>query len=324
MKVLVVDADSKIPNIALMKLAFYHKNQGHDVDILRLRIPYYPGRKKHICRIPSWRYDKTYCSVLFSSSLDWIDGKNIEFGGTGFDLHKNLPIEIENSLLDYSIYPNNEISYGFISRGCIRNCSFCVVPEKEGSIRQVNLIENIIQHKAVRFLDNNFLALSNHKDLLQILIEKNIKCCFYQGLDIRLVTESNSKLLANLNYFGEYVFAFDQWDYLPFVERGLENLDWRKDWQLKFFVYADAQTPVSFIIKRLIYLKEKKCLPYLMRDLNCWDSKNYQFYIDLARWVNQPNLFKKMTFKEFLQKSYISKKEKDKNRIRLHLNLYNC
>jgi len=46
MKVLLVDADSTIPNIALMKLSAWHKFLGDDVELVRANLPYYPNRKK--------------------------------------------------------------------------------------------------------------------------------------------------------------------------------------------------------------------------------------------------------------------------------------
>ena len=37
MKVLLVDADSTIPNVALMKLSAYHKSQGDEVTLKEFR-----------------------------------------------------------------------------------------------------------------------------------------------------------------------------------------------------------------------------------------------------------------------------------------------
>ena len=41
----------------------------------------------------------------------------------------------------------------------IRKCSFCKVPKKEGYIKQVSNVDDIVQHKKVKFLDNNFLMI---------------------------------------------------------------------------------------------------------------------------------------------------------------------
>jgi hypothetical protein len=303
MRVLLIDADSTIPNLALMKLSTYYKSLNGEVDFVQLHIPYYPSKEKKNKYVYTKPYDLAFCSVIFDGNSDYVQGKNIEFGGTGSkDIMKCLPDEIENLDPDYSLYPENNISYGFISRGCIRNCSFCKVPKKEGYIRQVSTIDKIVKHPITKFLDNNILSLPNHKEILQELIDKKIKCQFNQGLDLRLVDAENSKLLSQLNYYGEYIFAFDSWSYLKLLESKLQLLDWRKDWQLKFFVYAHPDMDISDITQRIDWLRANKCLPYLMRDIACWKSENHNFYTDLTSYCNQPAFFKKMELKDFLKK----------------------
>ena len=306
LKILLIDADSTIPNIALMKISTHQKNIRNDVKLICCNIPYYPNRKKNIFNIPKG-YDEIYCSVVFEGNAKYIVGEDIIFGGIGFDLTTTLPTEIEKLECDYSLYPNNDMSYGFISRGCIRNCNFCKVPAKEGWIHQVNNVSDIIKHKKVRFLDNNFLALPNHKEILQELVLSKTKLEFYQGLDIRLLDAENSYLLSQLNYLGEYVFAFDNWNYRKIIEEKLKLLTWRKQYQIKFFVYISPQMALSETIKRIEYLKRKGCLPYIMRDISCWDSKYPEFYIDIAAYCNQVHCFKKMNFSQFLKKRHIKK-----------------
>ena len=124
-----------------------------------------------------------------------------------------MPDEIEKLAPDYSVYPDNDTSYGFITRGCIRNCGFCYVPKKEGNIKKVCDIDQIVRHKKVEFLDNNILAYPTHKVILQELIDKKIKCSLNQGLDIRLIDRENSTLLSKLRYMGCYIFAFDDYSF---------------------------------------------------------------------------------------------------------------
>ena len=38
-KILLVDVDSKIPNIALMKLSSFFKNKGKQINIKKLNLP---------------------------------------------------------------------------------------------------------------------------------------------------------------------------------------------------------------------------------------------------------------------------------------------
>ena len=317
MNILLVDTDSTIPNIALCKLSYWHKKQNDNVDFIKLNIPYYPNRKKPTYNIDTLKYDKTYCSVIFDGNIDYIKGDNIIFGGTGYSLKTKLDDEIENCQLDYSLYSENNISYGFITRGCIRKCKFCKVPEKEGYIRQVNTIDNIVRHEKVKFLDNNILALPNHLEILEELAQKRIKHQFNQGLDIRLLTEENSEVLSRLNYLQEYIFAFDSWSYKNIIEEKLKLLKWVRNWGLKFFVYVHPNMKIEETVHRIEFLKERKCLPYIMRDISCWNSENNDFYVDIAAWGNQPNLIKKMSFREFLRKRH-----KNKDRIEKCAKLY--
>jgi hypothetical protein len=308
-RVLLIDADSKIPNLALMKLARHYENC--EVDILRLGIPYYPNRKHKHHFIKTYSYDKVYCSVVFDGNSEYVHDlttpSKIEFGGTGVSLSKTLPDDIERLNPSYDIYPENDTSYGFISRGCIRKCKFCYVPEKEGKIRQVANVDDIVKHKKVKFLDNNFLALPNHVDILNELIDKNIRHQFNQGLDIRLITSKNSELLSRLNYIGEYIFAFDDYSLKDVVDRKLSILKWRKDFGLKFFVYVHPDMEISETVNRIEFLKNRRCLPYIMRDKDCWWSEHEKFYTDISAWCNQPSIFKNMDFNEFLERRHIGR-----------------
>lgn len=306
MKILLIDADSTIPNIALMKLSTWHKKKGDDVLLVRAKIPYYPNKIKRKFVVPDG-FDKVYCSVVFDGNKDFICGNNITFGGTGADIKIKLPGDIENEELDYSLYPDNDISYGFITRGCIRKCSFCKVPEKEGYIHKVAEIEDIVRHKKVKFLDNNILAYPRHMEILAELVKKQINCQFNQGLDIRLINGKNSELLSKVNYLGDYIFAFDDWKYRKVIDEKLLLLSWRKPFQFKFFVYIHPEMELSNIVNRIVWLKEKQCLPYIMRDISCWESNCSNFYTDLAAYCNQVHLFKKMNFYEFLDKRHTNK-----------------
>ena len=120
MKIGLIDVDGKMPNLALMKLSAWHKERGDDVD---LTMP-----------VLAAGYDKVYMSKVFTWSDMPCLPDNAEVGGTGCDLHKTLPDEIEHLCPDYLLY-KMDYSMGFLTRGCIRKCEFCFVPEKEGNIR---------------------------------------------------------------------------------------------------------------------------------------------------------------------------------------------
>ena len=109
------------PNLALCKIAAYHKGLGDRVE----------------WATPFEHYDILYRSKIFNFTQDDLTPYNADLeirGGTGYDIHSELPQEIDDIQPDLSIYPNvpKDISYGFLTRGCPNKCKWCVVPKKEG------------------------------------------------------------------------------------------------------------------------------------------------------------------------------------------------
>jgi len=101
MHVLLIDVDSKIPNIALMKLASFHKDDA--VELLRLNYSGYPRKNNLRIDIDAYAYDVVYDSVIFDVNKDiHINGCDIyDIGGTGISLAKCLPEEKDNLVEDY-------------------------------------------------------------------------------------------------------------------------------------------------------------------------------------------------------------------------------
>jgi len=312
-KILLIDVDSIIPNIALMKLSTHYKQKGDSVSLMRLGIPiYHPTKKPTV--IDCKDFDMVHISAIFNGTLANIEFANSVFdiGGSGVDLQKKLPEEIESLPCDYDLYSgcgmDENTAYGFISRGCIRNCFFCIVRQKEGDLHQVSTIDKVLQgKKQVKFFDNNFLALPNHIELLQELLKKNIKCQFNQGLDLRLITHHNALLISKLNHIGEVYFAFDDWknrkiisEQMRIVREYIVN-----EWKVKMFLYCSPDMDIATeVYPRIMWCKHNYVLPYFMRDLKCWSAKNKGDYADLSCWCNQPNIFKPMTYEQFYDKRH--------------------
>ena len=123
MKIGLIDVDGhNWPNLCLMKLSAYHKAHGDDVEWW----------------MPEGRYDRVYKSRVFTDtySKDTITVDNageVIKGGTGYGPGPNLPDEVEHTHPDYALYPQlSGTAYGFMTRGCPRNCGFCIVSKKEG------------------------------------------------------------------------------------------------------------------------------------------------------------------------------------------------
>ena len=134
MKIGLLDIDGhNYPNLALMKISNHHKMMGDLVEFVN-----------HFTD-----YDIVYQSKVFTYTPNngfHIHADLIIKGGTGFngDVLSDL---IEHTCPDYSIYPNLQSAYGFLTRGCPNKCSWCIVPEKEGKIRPNADIEEFLDGK---------------------------------------------------------------------------------------------------------------------------------------------------------------------------------
>ena len=160
-----------------------------------------------------------------------------------------------------------------------------------------------MKHKKVKFLDNNILAYPEHMKVFQWLLERpHIKCEFNQGLDFRLVNDENLDALSRLNYMGEYIFAFDEPKYQPLLEKKLALIKKyiSKPWKLKFYIYYHPSMDLKQLIERVEWCRRNECLPYVMRDMACWESELRHFLVDYAAYCNQAGMFKKMSFEQFM------------------------
>jgi len=276
------------------------------VRMINLNFDGYPSKKFKV--IDAAGYDKVFVSNIFDVNKDKyqvINCGDVTIGGIGSNNPKlQLPCDIENTEPYY--HKDEDTSHGFITRGCIRNCWFCKVPKYEGKLREYNTIESVVKHDKVKFYDNNILAYDKHMEVFQWLIERNIHCDFNQGLDFRLVNHENAEALSQLNYMGEYIFAFDDPKYEKYVDEKLIIIKQYipKDWKIKFYIYQNTTMAISDLIRRVEWCRDHKCLPYVMRDINCWDAEEKNFYIDYAAYCNQPGFFKKMDFETFLNKRH--------------------
>ena len=294
MKILLVDVDSKIPNIALGRISTWHKSQGHNVEMMKLnmRVRMTNVRTRIIdCS----KYDKVYASNIFNinrSKFKIINCDDVSIGGVGsINPLTKLPPQMEDLEVDYSLYPNNKKSYGFITRGCIRKCSFCVVPKIEGNLSLYSSLDRIIKHKIVIFLDNNILSYKGHMDILRDLRDRKIQCQFNQGLDIRLVNDENAKLLSELNYFGKYIFAFDDVRYAKSVEKGTKIFQkyMPGKWRMRFLTYYHPNNPLHELVYRVDWAKRNFVYPFIMRDLDCKSSANAEFIRLYYTWTGSVN-----------------------------------
>ena len=214
MKIALYDVDSHhFPNLPLMKLSAWHKAQGDTVELWS----------------ESGSYDRAYLSKVFDKTYtpDVQTPKNaaeIVKGGTGYGLENGLPDEIEHIYPDYALYSEltRDTAYGFLTRGCPRRCSFCLVSEKEG--RQAKKVADLSEfwdgQKYIKLLDPNLLACPEHPALLEQLAASGAYVDFTQGLDARLLTTDN---IDALNHVKKSNIHF-AWDYMSESEEVLKGL----------------------------------------------------------------------------------------------------
>jgi len=287
MKIKLIDVDSKIPNLALMKISAYHKKVGDQVGF-NISDP-----------------DKIYVSIIFTKNY-WkgnaikkmFPNKEVIIGGSGYDLKIELDDYIEHIMPDYDLYPDIDYSLGFTTRGCIRKCSFCIVPEKEGNIKTNCTIFEFwnIKHKHIVLLDNNILAEKDHFKLIsKQLMDNDLSVDFNQGLDIRLIDDELAFILSELNVKPVYRFAWDNIKDEKKILNGIEILKNRGINHSLFYVLVGYNTSKEEDLYRLHKLKEWDQRPYVMR------YRTNRFYNDLSAWANQQKFFMSMTFDRFVE-----------------------
>ena len=196
--VLLIDVDSRMPNLALMKLSRYFKQRGHKVALAR-------GAGLN------GSANEIYASCVFNSSssskkiqlLQSVYGDALKLGGSGVDPQLRLPAEIEALPPDYDLYPElGDRAIGFLSRGCPFNCPFCIVPLKEGPPRQVSDLQTLLdegKRDKLILLDDNLLSLPQADRLLEEMVVRKVMVNFTQTLDLRLVNPDIAKLLTLVN-----------------------------------------------------------------------------------------------------------------------------
>lgn len=306
MRVLLLNVDSRW-NMAIRKLYAWHAQQGHEVEMRDLKLSGYPHKRK--VTVDASGFGAVYVSNIFEQNAHRVTVTNCDqvvFGGIGSrDPDLKLPPEIEAVAPYYA--PGEKISYGFITRGCIRKCWFCKVPKYEGALQAYNSVESIVRcvpGEVVKFLDNNILAYPGHMDVFRWLIERGTRCEFNQGLDFRLVNDENLDALARLNYEGEYIFAFDDPKYQRLLDRKIEQIKRYipRPWKLKFYIYFHPDMDLNQLFDRVEWCRAHECLPYVMRDAACWEHELRDFLIDYAAYCNQPSFFKNLDFEAFLVK----------------------
>ena len=293
------------PNLALCKIARYHKSQGDDVE----------------WAIPFYHYDIIYMSKVFNFTPDDLtvyDADTIIKGGTGYDISSQLPDEIDRLQPDYSIYPNipKNTAYGFLTRGCPNKCPWCVVPRKEGIIRPYMDVDEIAieGRKHLVLMDNNILAAGDYAlEQLAKIVDRGYRIDFNQALDARLVNETNAELLAKCKWIHRIRFGCDTHKQIEDCERAIAMLE-RFGYRGEIFLYtmiggknefAECYERINYWRARMVEARRthERCViyPYAQpyRDPNKQHHEIPMWQKDMAGWCNKRMIFWTTEFKDF-------------------------
>ena len=306
----MIDVDShNFPNLPLMKLSAWHKQQGDSVEW------YIPTQ--HGFSFPPM--DKIYMSKVFSFTPDYWDFVNADEvikGGSGYCIslenekevyHKEndnqLPYEVEHIYPDYSLYSEltKDAAYGFMSRGCPRGCDFCHVEAKEGrkAYKVADLSEFWRGQKNIVLLDPNPIACKEWKDILGQLIDSKSWVDFSQGVDIRLMTEEKAEMIKRIKTKNIH-FAWDRYEdkdiVIPKFEmvREITGFDHRHlKRKLTVYVLTNFNTTIEQDLERIYTLRDLGYCPYVMI-YDKGHTKQGDIVRKIQRWVNMRAVFEKI------------------------------
>lgn len=226
MIVRLTQIDGKLPNLALMKLATYHRERGDEVRF-----------SKHVDRdLFEPEYDRVYGSAIFVFSAQRVARFLDEFpgailGGTWSRDNRTVEDVIGEEIgerYDYSLYPGFTGSIGFTQRGCRLKCGFCVVPGKEGKPRSVSDIAGIWRGaphpKHLHLLDNDFFGQPREQweARLDEIRLGAYRVCLNQGINIRMIDDDAARGLASIPYYDDQFKKrrlYTAWDNIGDEER---------------------------------------------------------------------------------------------------------
>lgn len=203
-RVLLLQVDGKLPNLALMRLSTHHKSQGDEVELRQA-----PTVASLDRGLWDQNPDRVYASLIFEKSRPVAERISRIYpeailGGTGWDLRTNLESLGVGRELDYSLYPAFRSSLGFTQRGCRLRCPFCVVPRKEGAVREEATVAEVWRGepwpRELLLLDNDFFGQPRWRERMQEIREGHFKVSFTQGINARLIDDEIAEAVAGVDY----------------------------------------------------------------------------------------------------------------------------
>jgi hypothetical protein len=220
MKALVINCSTDY-NLGVEKITNWLSRQGHRVTKAKPGVKALNG------------YDSVYLSALYTWDIPalieevkrFLPGTKIAIGGPAPSVMANYIYSKTGIRPTIGLDPRFEAEPGnykssYTSRGCIRNCPYCSVPDVEGDLREVADFT-----PAPVILDPNFLACS--KKHIECAIEKLARLPlvdFLHGLDVRLLKSWQIELFLKELKLIVWRFTFDSKKNESVINRALDIL----------------------------------------------------------------------------------------------------
>lgn len=321
MKILLIPLGvNRIPNLALLKLARWHRTQGDEVSVDE--------------PVP----DKVYVSSPFSKYNNHINyskrfpDAEIEYGGYGLSA-RILPDNVERLMPDYSFIPelaklvknrdvrkeyySGDYSIGYTSRGCIRHCVKppCIVPSYEGIFRRHAHVSEFHcpTHKKIMLMDNNILADKEwFKTNMEYIIENGLRVMDQSGFDIRLMDREIAEILSHMKFYRRMIhLALDSIQYIPeFVMNTGTLLEYRKARNVTVYLYE--KDDMEDLMQRFDTVKELGCIPFVMPDVQATDEVRR-----FARYVNR-SVYKVCPWYDYQKRGWRTSRKRGPPRQKTH------
>jgi hypothetical protein len=284
MKIGLINVDSKIPNLALMKISGYFKARNHQVEWFK---PLYASS-----------FDKVFASKIFTFTPDYgYYPVNVIKGGSGYDLNKVLHRDVEHQFPDYTLY-DMDYAMGYLTRGCYNKCPFCIVPQKEGRLhKHADLDEFWDEQNKIMLLDNSLTDFIEAESLLTQIKDLGLRLNLSQGFNVRTIQPKIAKILSEIKLWPtkQWHIAWDNINEKDKVLKGIRTLNNAgiKNWKIMCYVLVGFNTSQKQDLHRINLLEKLGVDPFVMTYV-----KN-KYTRTLSKWCNRKPIFK--TNPDFLQ-----------------------
>jgi hypothetical protein len=303
----ITQLDGSLPNIALMRLAAWHRAQGDDVR----------WERGTLRRLDEPEYGAVYGSAIFTTSAKAVAQLRSQFpgaviGGWGGDQSLRVESVVPSQFtgMDYSGYPEFTASIGYAMRGCRFKCGFCMVPKMEGKARESAVIGTIWRGephpKHIHLLDNDFFGSPAWRERVDEIVSGGYRVCINQGINVRLLTDENAAAVVAMAPWETHFKRrrlYTAWDnigdervFFDGIDR-LERAGWKANWIMAYMLVGDdPRETFDRIEYRFGRMTARGVEPYpmvhdrfrLSKPEHWHKLKRWQRYVRTGKWRTMP------------------------------------